>query len=214
MAEKPNQIVPKVPLQPLPALQEPSSRRIIVDCWEPLPKKRSGHQYLMTIMCASSRFPEAVPLRNISAKVIVRALTKLFTPVGLPSSIQSDQGSNVVWHISTRHARAWSHTVYVNRMSPSKSKSSRKMAPNTEEHDQNLLFRNRERLGRGYPSTTVSCRWVSTGVSRIHSSLYLSTLPEDLLNCLKRSYYLAALTLWISYSMIQIFAVSVLELVS
>ena len=83
MALKPNQIVPKVPLQPLPALQEPSRRRIIVDCLEPLPKKRSGHQYLMTIMCASSRFPEAVPLRNISAKVIVRALTKLFTPVGL-----------------------------------------------------------------------------------------------------------------------------------
>ena len=128
MALRPNQIVPKVPLQPLPALQEPSSRRIVVDCLEPLPKKRSGHQYLMTITCASNRFPEAVPLRNISAKVIVRALTKLFTPVGLPSSIQSDQGSNVVWHISKRHARAWSHTLYVNRMSPLKSKSSRKMA--------------------------------------------------------------------------------------
>ena len=140
MAEKPNEIVPKVPLQPLPALQEPSRRRIIVDCLEPLPKKRSGHQYLMTIMCASSRFP-----------------------------IQSDQGFNVVWHISTRHARAWSHTVYVNRMSPSKSKSSRKMAPNTEEHNEDLLFRNRGRLGRGYPSTTICCRWVSTGVSGIQS---------------------------------------------
>ena len=111
MAEKPNQIVPKVPLQPLPALQEPSSRRIIVDCLEPLPKKRSGHHYLMTIMCASSRFPEAVPLRNIRAKVIVRALTKLCTPVGLSSSIQSDQGPNALWHISTRHARAWSHSI-------------------------------------------------------------------------------------------------------
>ena len=50
----------------------------------------------MIIMCASSRFPEAVYLRNIKAKVIVRALTKLFTQVGLPSSIQSEQGSNVV----------------------------------------------------------------------------------------------------------------------
>ena len=149
MALTPNQIVPKVPLQPLPAPQKPSSRRIVVDCLEPLPKKRSGHQYLMTITCASNRFPEAVPLRNISAKVIVRALKKVFTLVGLPSSIQSDQGSNVVWHISKRHARAWSHTVYVNRMSPSKSKSSRKMAPNTEEHDEDLLFRKRGRWGRG-----------------------------------------------------------------
>ena len=149
MAEKPNQIVPKVPLQPSPALQEPFSRRIIVDCSVPLPKKRSGHQYLTTIMCASSRFPEAVPLRNIRAKVIVRALTKLCTPVGLSSSIQSDQGPNVVWHISTRHARALSHTIYVNRMSPSKSKISRKMTPNTEEHDEDLQFRNGGRLERG-----------------------------------------------------------------
>ena len=45
-------------------------------------------------MCASTRFPEAIPLRNIRAKTIVRALIKFFTLVGLPKSIQSDQGSN------------------------------------------------------------------------------------------------------------------------
>ena len=45
-------------------------------------------------MCASTRFPEAVPLRNITTKTVVQALTKFFTSVGLPKSIQSDQGSN------------------------------------------------------------------------------------------------------------------------
>ena len=45
-------------------------------------------------MCVSTRFPEAIPLRNIKAKTIVHALTKFFTLVGLPKSIQSDQGSN------------------------------------------------------------------------------------------------------------------------
>ncbi|CAB4033082.1 Transposon Ty3-I Gag-Pol poly [Paramuricea clavata] len=45
-------------------------------------------------MCVSTRFPEAIPLRNIKAKTIVEALTKFFTLVGLPKSIQSDQGSN------------------------------------------------------------------------------------------------------------------------
>ncbi len=45
-------------------------------------------------MCASTRFPEAIPLRNINTKTIVQALTKYFTLVGLPKSIQSDQGSN------------------------------------------------------------------------------------------------------------------------
>lgn len=90
---KPNQTIPKAPLQPIPAVQEPFSR-IIIDCVGPLPKTRSGNQYLLTIMCASTRFPEAIPLRNIKAKTIVKALTKFFTLVGLPSSIQSDQGSN------------------------------------------------------------------------------------------------------------------------
>ncbi|XP_071824592.1 uncharacterized protein [Apostichopus japonicus] len=90
---KPNQKVPAAPLKPIPAFDEPFSR-VIVDCVGPLPKTKSGNQYLLTIMCASTRFPEAIPLRNIKAKTIVKALTKFCTLVGLPKSIQSDQGSN------------------------------------------------------------------------------------------------------------------------
>ena len=45
-------------------------------------------------MCASTRFPEAIPLRNIRKKPIVKALIKFFAFVGLPKSVQSDQGSN------------------------------------------------------------------------------------------------------------------------
>ena len=66
----------------------------MIDCVGPLPKTKSGNQYLLTIMCVSTRFPEAIPLKNIKAKTIVQALTKFFTLVGLPKSLQSDQGSN------------------------------------------------------------------------------------------------------------------------
>ena len=45
-------------------------------------------------MCASTRFPEAFPLRNIKTKTIVKALVKFFTFLGLPRSVQSDEGSN------------------------------------------------------------------------------------------------------------------------
>jgi len=41
-----------------------------------------------------TRYPEAIPLRNIKAPRIVEALVKFFTLVGLPSLIQSDQVSN------------------------------------------------------------------------------------------------------------------------
>ncbi|XP_072036952.1 uncharacterized protein [Amphiura filiformis] len=93
MVGKPNQKIPSAPLKPIPAFEEPFSR-VLIDCVGPLPKTKSGNQYLLTIMCASTRFPEAIPLRNIKAPQIVKALTKFFTLVGLPKEIQSDQGSN------------------------------------------------------------------------------------------------------------------------
>ena len=60
MVGKPNQPLPKAPLQPIPAFEEPFSR-ILIDCVGPLPKTKLGNQYL-TITCASTRFPEAIPL--------------------------------------------------------------------------------------------------------------------------------------------------------
>ena len=90
---KPNQTIPKAYLQPIPAFDEPFSR-IIIDCVGPLPKTKSGCQYLLTIMCASTRFTKAIPLRNIKTRTIVKPLVKFFTFVRLPRSVQSDQGSN------------------------------------------------------------------------------------------------------------------------
>ena len=52
----------------------------------PLPKTKSGNEYLLTIMCASTRFPEAIPLGNIKTKTIVRDLVKFFIFVGLAFS--------------------------------------------------------------------------------------------------------------------------------
>ena len=93
MVGKPNQTIPKAQLQPIPAFDEPFSR-ILIDCVGPLPRTKSGNEYLLTIMCTSTRFPEAIPLRNIKTNSIVKALIKFFTFVGLPKSVQSDQGSN------------------------------------------------------------------------------------------------------------------------
>ena len=95
MVGKPNQTIPKAQLQPIPAFEEPFSR-IFIDCVGPLPRTKSENEYLLTIMCTSTRFPEAIPLRNIKTKSIVKALIKFFTFVGLPKSVQSDQGSNFI----------------------------------------------------------------------------------------------------------------------
>ena len=70
---KPNHKVPVAPLQPILAVEEPFSR-VIMDYVGPLPQTKAGNQYLLTVMCASSRFSEANPLCNIKAKNTVKAL--------------------------------------------------------------------------------------------------------------------------------------------
>ncbi|XP_069986300.1 uncharacterized protein [Penaeus vannamei] len=90
---KPNQKITAAPLYPIPAMSEPFSK-VIVDCVGPLPKTKAGNVYLLTIMCQTTRYPEAIPLRKISTSAIVKALTKFFTTYGLPQFVQTDQGSN------------------------------------------------------------------------------------------------------------------------
>lgn len=93
MASKPNQKIPPAPLCPIPVVDDPFDR-LIIDCVGPLPKGKAGHQYIFTIMCATTRFVEAIPLRTLRAKVVVKELLKFCTTFGLPRIIQSDQGSN------------------------------------------------------------------------------------------------------------------------
>lgn len=93
MIGKPNQQPNQAPLQPIPAFEEPFSQ-IILDCVGPLPRASSGCEYLLTIMCAATRYPEAIPLRNITAKSVLNALIKFFTHYGLPKVARSDCCSN------------------------------------------------------------------------------------------------------------------------
>lgn len=92
-AGKPNQVIPPAPLKPIPVLCEPFER-ILIDCVGPLPRTKSGNTYLLTLMCASTRFPEAIPLRSLKAPTIVKAIVKFCTTFGMPKFIQSDQGTN------------------------------------------------------------------------------------------------------------------------
>nr|XP_033942276.1 uncharacterized protein LOC117449038 isoform X2 [Pseudochaenichthys georgianus] len=87
---KPNQVIHPAPLIPIPVMGEPFER-VIVDCVGPLPKAKTGNQFLLTVMCASTRFPEAIPLRKITAPVITKALLKFFSMFGLPKVVQTDQ---------------------------------------------------------------------------------------------------------------------------
>ena len=51
------------------------------------------------MMCANTRFPEAVPLRTITSKNVIQAMIKFFSFVGLPRVVQSDRGTNFTSHV-------------------------------------------------------------------------------------------------------------------
>ena len=110
---KPNKTILRAPLHPIPAFDEAFSK-VIIDCVGPLPKTKSGNEYLLTIMCSSTRFPEAIPLRNIKAKRIVEHLVKCFTFIGLPKAIQSDLGNNFTSNIFKVYPSRESDKVPVN----------------------------------------------------------------------------------------------------
>ncbi|XP_068208702.1 uncharacterized protein [Palaemon carinicauda] len=93
MVEKPNQKITKAPLILIPAVEEPFTQ-IVIDIVGPLPKTKTGFQYMLTIMDRTTRFPEVIPVRGIKSGIVIKHLMDFFSRYGLPREIQSDQGSN------------------------------------------------------------------------------------------------------------------------
>ena len=82
-----------VPIVPLPIMLEPFSR-IAMDIVGPLPRSSRGHKYILVICDYATRYPEAVPLRTCDAEALAEELGKLFSRVGIPKEILTDQGMN------------------------------------------------------------------------------------------------------------------------
>ena len=90
---KSNQVIPQAPLNPIPVPLEPFTK-VVIDCVGPLPKTKKGNEYLIIIMDSTTRYPEAIPVKYILAKTIVKQLLHFFTAVDLPMEVQSDRGTN------------------------------------------------------------------------------------------------------------------------
>ncbi|XP_036001527.1 alpha-1,3-mannosyl-glycoprotein 2-beta-N-acetylglucosaminyltransferase b isoform X1 [Fundulus heteroclitus] len=93
MKTRPTRKSDRAPLQPLPVVSTPF-RKVAMDIVGPLVKSGCGHQYILVVCDYATRFPEAFPLHTITAPVVVRALVQLFSRVGIPDQILTDQGTN------------------------------------------------------------------------------------------------------------------------
>jgi hypothetical protein len=83
----------KAPMIPLPVIGEPF-KRIAMDVVGPLPRTGRGNRFILVICDYATRYPEAVPLRSVTAKKVAEVLMDLFTRHGIPEEILTDQGTN------------------------------------------------------------------------------------------------------------------------
>lgn len=81
----------KVPLVKVPIITEPFSR-VSIDLVGPLSLSEDGHRFILTLIDHATRFPEAVPLRDIDTIAVSEALLSIFSRVGIPREILSDRG--------------------------------------------------------------------------------------------------------------------------
>ena len=85
--------VQKVLLVKMPIISEPFPR-MAIDIVGPItPALDRKHKYILTIIDLSTRYPEAVPLKNIDTVTIAESLVEVFCRVGVHKEILSDRGA-------------------------------------------------------------------------------------------------------------------------
>ena len=83
----------RAPLVPMPLINKPFFW-VAMDIVGLLPKTRRGNRYILVICDYATRYPEAIPLPSVEASRIARELILLFTRVGVPQEVLTDQGTN------------------------------------------------------------------------------------------------------------------------
>ncbi|GFV93759.1 retrovirus-related Pol polyprotein from transposon 412 [Trichonephila clavipes] len=98
-AGKPND-KKKAPLKLVPVIQEVFTK-LNNDACGPLPITSKGNRYLITAICMSSKFPEDMPVSDISSVSVTDALLNIFSRMGFPREIQCDQGTSFTSALTT-----------------------------------------------------------------------------------------------------------------
>ena len=85
----------KVPLVERAVLSEPFEV-MAVDLVGPFPLGKGGYRYLLTAICMASKWPEAIPLKRMTAMAVAEGLIEIFAKTGIPLQLVSDQGTQFV----------------------------------------------------------------------------------------------------------------------
>ena len=77
----------------LPVIEKPF-QQVAMDVSGPLACTQRGNRFILTICDYAIHYPEAIPLPSVEAPRVARELVNLFSHVGVPDEILTDQGTN------------------------------------------------------------------------------------------------------------------------
>ena len=75
-----------------PIITEPFEQ-VAFDIVGPFPKAKGGYRHVLTYIPMGSKWPEAIPLKSITAKAVAEGMVGVFSRTGLPLQILADQGA-------------------------------------------------------------------------------------------------------------------------
>lgn len=84
----------KVPLGTHPVIQE-AFYRVAMDLIGPLPLTEHGNRYILTVVDFATRYPLALALKQTDSETVAEALIEMFSQVGIPAEVLSDNGPNL-----------------------------------------------------------------------------------------------------------------------
>ena len=91
----------QVPMMERKVLSEPFES-LAFDLVGPFPKGKGGSRYLLTCVCMASKWPEALPIRSMTASAVAQGMIEIFSRVGVPLRLLSDQGSQFVGKVISK----------------------------------------------------------------------------------------------------------------
>ena len=72
-------------------------KRLAVNLVGPItPASERGHKYIISLVDYATRYPEAVSLKNIDTETVAKALLDIYSRLGIPEEVLSNQGTQFV----------------------------------------------------------------------------------------------------------------------
>ena len=104
--------VARAPVGEMPLIDTPF-KRVAVDLVGPItPASERGHRYILTLVDYATWYPEAVPLKNIDTETVAEALLVMYSRLGIPEEVLSDQGTQFV----SSCMQEMSRLLFINRL--------------------------------------------------------------------------------------------------